>query len=124
MSDIEEELNDARLLIKKKNPKLTKGFRLFMPFTMPGDRWNMDRSIWLKHGFSREMNQWLLDNIGKTGSYQEWEEEHPDVRWLHTGSNLIKLEAQSVFGHREVLIIRFREKSDAMMFKLAWWNRQ
>lgn len=128
---VSDELNDQiliDLLPKPKgqdqtnNPKPTKGFRLIMPFTMTID-WSHRKQHYYRHGIKHEVREWLLRQVGATGSYVEWQDEDTRLRWLYTGSNQLSYQAAQSIGFREMVDFRFREKGDAMLFKLAWWGR-
>lgn len=104
------------------SPTPRKGFRLLLPFTPSDIVWRGDAGYY-RHGFKHELRDWLLEQVGQTGNYVEWEAEKEGVRWLYTGSNQLKFDIQQSIGFKEMAVFRFVDKRDAMLTKLTWWGR-
>lgn len=119
---LDQVLPDTRGTDQINNPQPTKGFRLLMPFSVEGTWWKSNPGYY-RHGFKHDLRAWLLEQVGPTGTYVDWEGENMEVRWIHTGSNQLNLQARQAIGFNEMAVFRFRDKRDAMLMKLTWWGR-
>lgn len=125
MSDLNEPMFEDLIPEPKHHPNSptpTKGFRLLMPFNPNSVFWKGDPGYY-RHGFRHDVRAWLLERVGLTGNYVEWEAEKEGVRWLYTGSNQLKYDVRQSIGYAEMAVFRFMDKRDAMMFKLSWWGQ-
>ena len=92
-----------------------------MPYEFRGNR-REARQYFYRHGLSHEAHRWLKENIGKSCTYAEWEyDPECNSKWLYTGSQQLKF--ADLGANRETITIWFREKGDAMLFKLRWWSK-
>jgi hypothetical protein len=109
---------------QSNNPKPVKGWLLKMPVVI-GRSYNRHelRKIYWRYGIRHEVHQWLISMAGQTGTYVQWEEEDPTVRWLYTGSNQLTWKQKQLSPAHEAVQMRFRDKGIAALFKLTWWDK-
>lgn len=106
------------------NPRPVAGWGLDVPTQATGSMRDLDAGkLYWRFGITHEVYEWLLKQVGPTGTYVQWAEGDPEVRWLYTGCNQLNVEGRKATGCRNAIQIRFRTKADAMVFKLTWWNK-
>ena len=112
---------EAQNIVQAKGFKISKGWRLIIPYEFRGNRGEA-RQYFYRHGLSREAHRWLKENVGKSCTYAEWEFD-PECkgRWLYTGSQQRKATERGAC--QETITLWFRDKGDAMLFKLRWFSK-
>lgn len=98
---------------------LTNGWKLTMPFTnlAPQNSIKGVRIYW-RRGITPAVYAWMLDQIGEPCKVNsDWDSTN-EGRWIYIGSVVLPMTG----GRQHAVSLRFREKTDAMLFKLRWMH--
>jgi hypothetical protein len=103
--------------VNGKSIRITSGFRLVIEFKDPGLRSRFEtRNYYWKHGIHHDAHRWLKARLGEQcGDRSIWDDENlEDGLWIYLGSQLRKQRTLMT------ATLQFRNKADALLFKLTW----
>ena len=95
-------------------PNILDGYRFFLRRPAPNTFY--DKPTFWRFGVTHEMYNWLITNVGETAGRIEWQQGQGD--WILTGCH--ELSRHKYSESLIAIVFHFRNKSDALLFKLAW----